>query len=84
VEINDGLRGNYDRFSLPEFQRELPGATGVIDITGMIRKLDALGFEGPVVVEPWNAQITEMNPSDAVRRIKSALDISLKEAGIEA
>ncbi len=84
VEINDGLRGNYDRFSLPEFERELPGATGVIDITGMIRKLDALGFEGPVVVEPWNAQIREMNPSDAVRSIKSALDISLKKAGIEA
>jgi sugar phosphate isomerase/epimerase len=69
---------------LPEFQRELPVATGVIDITGMIRKLDAVGFEGPVVVEPWNAQIREMNPSDAVRSIKSALDISLKEAGIEA
>jgi sugar phosphate isomerase/epimerase len=25
VEINDGLKGDYDRFTLPEFQRELPG-----------------------------------------------------------
>jgi len=82
VEIMDGLKGNYDRFSMPEFQRELPGATAVIDITGMIKKLDALGFEGPVVVEPWNARIREMNPSEAVRSIKSALDSILKKAGV--
>jgi sugar phosphate isomerase/epimerase len=82
VEIMDGLGGDYDRFSMPEFHRELPGATGVIDITGLIRKLDALGYEGPVVVEPWNSRIRRMNPSDAVRSIKSALDSILREAGV--
>jgi len=82
VEINDGLKGDYDRFTLPEFQRELPGETGTIDITGMLRKLNALGFHGPVVVEPWNEQLREMNPADAVEKVKLALDISLKKAGI--
>jgi sugar phosphate isomerase/epimerase len=84
VELNDGLQGDYDRFTLPEFQRELPQATGTIDIAGMLRKLDALGFQGPVVVEPWNAQLREMAPGDAVEKVKLALDLSLKTAGIIA
>ncbi len=83
VEINDGLKGDYDRFTLPEFERELPGATGTIDVAGMLRTLDALGFDGPVVVEPWNAQLRGMNPSDAVGKVKQTLDLSLKNAGIE-
>jgi sugar phosphate isomerase/epimerase len=84
VEIMDGLGGNYDRFSMPEFHRELPGTTGVIDIIGIIQKLDALGFRGPVVVEPWNERIRAMNPPDAVRSIKSALDFVLEKAGVAA
>jgi sugar phosphate isomerase/epimerase len=82
VEINDGLKGEYDRFTLPEFQRELPGAVGSIDLSGMLKKLDAIGFHGPVVVEPWNVQLREMNPADAVEKVKLALDDSLKKAGI--
>lgn len=83
VELNDVLKGNYNRFTLPEFQRELPGTTGVIDLDGMLSKLDAIGFCGPVVVEPWNETLRQMAPSDAVRLAKEALDHSLESAGIE-
>jgi len=83
VEINDGLKGDFDRFTLPEFQRELPGATGIIDLTGMLKKLDALGFDGPIVVEPWNEQVREMSPSDAIEKTKIALDRCLKKANIK-
>ncbi|MGD1973691.1 MAG: TIM barrel protein, partial [Desulfobacterales bacterium] len=83
VEINDGLKGNYDRFTLPEFQRELPGATGAIDLDGMLAALDAIGFSGPVVVEPWNETLRRLPTSDAVRLVKAALDHSLNSAGIE-
>ena len=83
VELNDGLKGNYNRFTLPEFQRELPGATGIINLDGMLAKLDSIGFCGPVVVEPWNEPLRQMVPSDAVRLAKEALDRSLKSAGIE-
>ncbi len=83
VELNDGLKGDYDRFTLPEFQRELPGAVGTIDIAGMLRKLDAIGFDGPVVVEPWNALLREMSPEEAVEKVKLALDLSLNKAGID-
>jgi sugar phosphate isomerase/epimerase len=82
VEINDGLQGDYNRFTLPEFQRELPAATGTIDIVGLLRKLDAMGFRGPVVVEPWNAQLREMSPADAAEKVKLALDSCLDAAGI--
>jgi sugar phosphate isomerase/epimerase len=82
VELSDGLKGDYDRFTLPEFQRELPGVTGTIDITGMLRKLDAIGFHGPVVVEPWDEQLRKRNPGYAVEKVKLALDLSLKKAGI--
>jgi len=82
VELSDGLKGDYDRFTLPEFQRELPQENGTIDITGMLRKLDAIGFQGPVVVEPWNAQLREMSPADAIGKGKLALDNCLKKSGI--
>jgi sugar phosphate isomerase/epimerase len=82
VEINDGLKGDYDRFTLPEFQRELPGSTGTIDLTGMLKKLDVLGFEGPIVVEPWNAQLREMSPPDAIEKAKIALDRCLEKANL--
>lgn len=82
VEINDGLKGDYNRFTLPEFERELPRENGLIDITGMLKKLDALGYHGPVVVEPWNAQLRETSPAEAVEKVKLALDFSLRAAGI--
>jgi sugar phosphate isomerase/epimerase len=82
VEINDGLKGDYDRFTLPEFQRELPSATGTINLVGMLQKLDAMGFQGPVVVEPWNAPLREMSPEEAVKKVKLALDSCLYRAGI--
>jgi len=82
VEINDGLKGDYNRFTLPEFQRELPSATGTINLVGMLQKLDAMGFQGPVVVEPWNAPLREMRPEEAVKTVKLALDSCLDQAGI--
>ena len=82
VEINDGLKGDYDRFTLPEFQRELPLATGTVNLVGMLQKLDAMGFQGPVVVEPWNAPLREMSSEDAVKKVKLALDSCLYRAGI--
>jgi sugar phosphate isomerase/epimerase len=82
VEVNDALQGDYDRFTSPEFERELPGTTGIIDLTGMLRALDVLGFDGPIVVEPWNAQLRSMRPADAIATVKTALDRCLEKAGI--
>lgn len=82
VELNDALEGDYDRFTLPEFERELPGASGVIDVAGMLGRLDAIGFRGPVVVEPWNDALRRLPPAKAAAKVKQALDRSLENAGI--
>jgi sugar phosphate isomerase/epimerase len=34
-------------------RRCLPGATGVIDLTGFLRSLKSIGYEGPVTPEPF-------------------------------
>ena len=83
VEINDGLKGDYNRLTIPEFERELPGTTGVIDLDGMLKKLDTIGFCGPVVVEPWNQPLRDMAPANAVRLAKDALDSCMESAEIE-
>lgn len=34
-------------------RRSLPGATGVIDLAGFLKTLDQIGYDGPVVPEPF-------------------------------
>jgi sugar phosphate isomerase/epimerase len=36
-------------------KRGLPGATGVIDITGFLRTLETIGYDGPIVAEPFGS-----------------------------
>lgn len=76
VELNDGLPG-HDRFTMPEFERELPLATSVTDIRGFMKALAAIGYAGPVAVEPWNARIRAMPRKAAVAEVKAALDACL-------
>lgn len=46
--------------------RDLPGATGVIDIDGFLRALQKIGYDGPVVAEPFKKDLAEL-PSDTAR-----------------
>lgn len=39
-------------------KRSLPGATGVIDLTGFLRALDEIGYDGPIVPEPFGSPAT--------------------------
>lgn len=63
VHVNDAPRG----VPLEEHvdnRRTLPGATGVIDLCGFLQALHAIGYDGPVVCEPfgnpavWAADVT--------------------------
>lgn len=52
VHVNDAPRG----VPLDEHidnKRSLPGATGVIDLVGFLKALQAIGYDGPVVPEPF-------------------------------
>jgi sugar phosphate isomerase/epimerase len=54
--------------------RALPGETGVIDIAGFLEALQKIGYQGPVVVEPFSADLQGLSPEAAVEQTAQALD----------
>ncbi|MBI5800832.1 MAG: sugar phosphate isomerase/epimerase [Verrucomicrobia bacterium] len=52
VDLNDAPLGS-PKVELLDRQRELPGATGVIDLTQFFGALTRLGYDGPVRAEPF-------------------------------
>jgi sugar phosphate isomerase/epimerase len=56
--------------------RELPLATGVIDVPAFLRALAAIGYDGPVRAEPFNEPLRKMPPAEAV----AATAVAMKRA----
>ena len=73
VELNDALPG-FSITECPELSRELPGQTGVINSVGLLATLRHLGYDGPVVAEPFNRHLQTLPASSAVEAVSSALD----------
>jgi sugar phosphate isomerase/epimerase len=65
VHINDAPRGVAVDEQLDQV-RDLPGATGVIDIAGFLRTLKEIGYDGPVTPEPFKKELKDL-PSDEER-----------------
>lgn len=63
--------------------RDLPGATGVIDIAGFLQALHGIGYDGPVTPEPF-VNLSSL-PSDTARleRVGAAMDSIWRKAGLE-
>jgi sugar phosphate isomerase/epimerase len=53
--------------------RELPCATGVIDLKSFMKALAAMGYDGPVRAEPFNATLRTMPPREAVAATARAM-----------
>ena len=53
--------------------RELPGATGVIDLRAFLGALAAIGYDGPVRAEPFNATLRTLPPEAAVAATAKAM-----------
>ena len=53
--------------------RTLPGETGVLDISGFLRALDEIGYDGPVTAEPFSQRVRDMQPEAAVRATADAV-----------
>jgi sugar phosphate isomerase/epimerase len=53
--------------------RELPCATGVIDLRGFLKTLAAIGYDGPVRAEPFNATLRTLPPEEAVAATARAM-----------
>lgn len=72
VHINDAPDGiPIERQQ--DLVRCLPGETGVIDLPGFLNALRSIGYDGPVVPEPFVKSLSEMPPADAARRVGEAM-----------
>lgn len=75
VDLNDAPAGlTVDQ--QVDSRRELPVATGVIDVKSFLGALQSIGFDGPVRAEPFNEPLRKMAPDDAL----AATIASLKKA----
>ena len=63
VHVNDAPAG-IDRDEQQDLVRALPLATGVLDIVPFMQKLKTLGFDGPVMPEPFSKSLEELAASD--------------------
>ena len=56
-----------------DLQRELPAATGVIDLKTFLSALIAIGYDGPVRAEPFNKPLRDMDNDDAIATTAKAM-----------
>ena len=81
VHINDAP--DVPREEQIDNVRLLPGATGVIDITGFLKTLSALGYDGPISVETFSADLNAMPAEEAAALAGAAVAGVFKAAGVE-
>ena len=76
VHISDAPAG----FSMDEYidcERCLPLETGIIDLQAFMRKLDEIGYDGPITAEPFNARLNALAaeaPDAALRETAEVMD----------
>lgn len=75
VDLNDAPRG-IDKQQQQDNQRELPLATGVIDLKPFLEALVLIGYEGPARAEPFNQPLRDLDDDAACQ---ATID-SLKKA----
>jgi sugar phosphate isomerase/epimerase len=80
-QLNDAILGR-SRDEQLDFERELPGKTGLIDTAPFLNFLKNIGYEGTVSAEPFNKELNMMNNEDAARNTYNAIKSSFENAGI--
>jgi len=81
VHVNDAPAGRQVDEQIDN-QRLLPGASGVIDIASFLQELERMGYDGPVVVEPFNAELNALPPAERVRATRESLAKIWSQAGL--
>ena len=73
ADLNDAPAG-IDRDEQYDNQRELPLATGVIQIREFLEALVDIGYDGPVRAEPFSQRVNEMEDDAASQASATALN----------
>ena len=74
-DLNDAPEG-LEIDEQMDLQRELPMATGRIDLATFLGVLVKMGYDGPVRAEPFNAKLNEMDKDQAVAATAEAMKSS--------
>jgi sugar phosphate isomerase/epimerase len=72
VDLNDAPAGVV-KTQQQDGQRELPAATGVIEVAVFLKALNRLGYDGPVRAEPFNKALNDLDNDAACAATISAL-----------
>lgn len=72
VDLNDA-RSDLSRDEQIDGTRELPLATGVIDLKKFLKALVEIGYDGPVRAEPFNRALNEMDDEEAIQLTHEAM-----------
>ncbi len=81
VHVNDATAGRTADEQIDN-QRQLPGASGLIDIAGFLQALQHISYAGPVVVEPFNAELTALPAPERVHATRESLRKIWQLAGL--
>jgi len=71
-DLNDA-RSDLSRDEQIDGTRELPGATGAIDLQSFLAALVQLGYDGPVRAEPFNKVLQDMDDQEALKATYEAM-----------
>lgn len=80
VDLNDAPAGVPVDQQIDN-RRELPAATGVIDVKDFLGALAEIGYKGPVRAEPFNEKVRAMAPKEALAATMAALKKAFAEVG---
>jgi len=80
-DLNDAPKGIPVEEQLDN-QRELPAATGVIDIKSFLNALVDIGFDGPVRAEPFNKPLNQLENDPAAKQTGDAIRKAIEVAGV--
>ena len=72
VDLNDAPAGIPVDEQI-DSRRELPAATGVIDLKTFLGVLQRIGYDGPVRAEPFNAALRKLPPEEATAATARAM-----------
>lgn len=81
VDLNDA-RDGFTRETQLDGKRELPMATGVINIREFLQGLLDIGYDGPVRTEPFNQALNDMENDQALQTNMEAIRKSLALVGM--
>src|SRR5215207_1068688 len=84
VHVNDAPAG-IARDEQIDTVRTLPMETGVIDLVGFMQALREMGYDGPVIPEPFSQRINDLaatDPEAAAREAARSMDALWQAAGL--